>query len=240
MRSPQKNSAFTLIELLVVIAIIGILAAILIPAVGRVRASAHQAKCVSNLRQLAAAASMYAGSNNGNLPSLNYGVMGQTQVPWFTQLREYIHDEDSKESIELINCPASEHYMSVDGKQKVTHAYGWNSRLIPDIRTRDDGSSRTPGRLISVQRPSQTILIADAGQRYPSGWGFGYFAISRQYDAATAENALTNSSFTGYGASGDNPSFSTRHNGRGNAAFVDGHVESFAWGEMKEKHVYTE
>jgi len=48
------------------------------------------------------------------------------------------------------------------------------------------------------------------------------------------------SSFTGYGASADNPSFSTRHGDRGNAAFVDGHVESFAIGEMKQKHVYIE
>lgn len=182
---------------------------------------------------------MYASENKGNFPSLNDGVMGQTQVPWFTQLLQYIDDENSKQGIELINCPASEHYLEVDGNRKTTHAYGWNCRLIPDIRTRDDGSKRQPGKTISVQRPSQTILIADAGQLYPSGWGFGYFAISRVYNSATAEDVLPDSSFTGYGASADNPSFSTRHNGYGNAAFVDGHVETFASGEMKEKHVYT-
>ncbi|MGJ8650826.1 MAG: hypothetical protein ACSHX4_10745 [Opitutaceae bacterium] len=33
---------------------------------------------------------------------------------------------------------------------------------------------------------------------------------------------------------------STRHNDDGNAAFIDGHVESFAWREMKQKHVYIE
>lgn len=130
----------------------------MIPAVSKVRSNAHQAKCVNNLRQLVTAATMYASENKGNFPSLNDGVMGQTQVPWFTQLLQYIDDENSKQGIELINCPASEHYLEVDGNRKTTHAYGWNCRLIPDIRTRDDGSKRQPGKTISVQRPSQTIL----------------------------------------------------------------------------------
>ncbi|MFQ3242997.1 MAG: prepilin-type processing-associated H-X9-DG protein [Lentimonas sp.] len=46
--------------------------------------------------------------------------------------------------------------------------------------------------------------------------------------------------FTGFGASASNPSFSRRHRGRGNAALVDGHVESFAVGEMKYKHIDLE
>ncbi|CAA6679904.1 MULTISPECIES: prepilin-type N-terminal cleavage/methylation domain-containing protein [unclassified Lentimonas] len=240
MKNIRKNSAFTLIELLTVIAIVAILAAILIPAVGRVRENANQAKCVSNLRQLATAANMYAAENHGNFPALNAETEDKPQVPWFTQLRKYIDIEDSNEPIELINCPASEHYMEVDGTRRVTHAYGWNSKLIPDTRTKSNGTKPAPYKTLNVKRPSETIMIADAGQRYPSGWGFGYFAISRSYNAATAESVLPDGSFTGYGASSSNPSFSTRHGGRGNAAFVDGHVESFAWGEIKEKHVYIE
>ncbi len=241
MKSVVKTKAFSVIELLIVVAVIAILAAILVPAIGRVRERANATKCASNLRQIAIAANMYAAENNGDFPSLTGEADdGGGQVTWLEQLRPYIHVEGSNEAIELINCPAAEHYLEVDGNSKTTHAYGWNPRLIPDTRTKADGSKRLPFKSIKVQRPSETILMADAGQRYPSGWGFGYFAFGGVYNPSSAETALTDADFTRYGASASNPSFSTRHGGVGNAVFVDGHVQSFAWGEIKQKHVYTE
>jgi len=64
----RKNRGFTLIELLVVIAIIAILAAILFPVFARAREAARKATCLSNLKQIALAAIMYAQDYDEVLP----------------------------------------------------------------------------------------------------------------------------------------------------------------------------
>ncbi len=65
--SPQNG--FTLVELLVVIAIIGILAALLLPALQRSKLSAQRSVCANNLKQVGLAVKLYADDHDGFLPA---------------------------------------------------------------------------------------------------------------------------------------------------------------------------
>jgi len=76
-----SSRAFTLIELLTVIAIIGILAAIIIPTIGKVRETAQRAVDASNLREIGKAALLYAADNNDRLPDPNSNPAPTTTAP---------------------------------------------------------------------------------------------------------------------------------------------------------------
>ena len=69
MQSNQRAAGFTLVEMLVVIAIIGVLAALLLPALERAKARAKRMECVSGLRQIGLASHVFANDHGGKLPT---------------------------------------------------------------------------------------------------------------------------------------------------------------------------
>jgi len=81
MRRHRRPRGFTLVELLVVVAIIAILAAILLPAFARAREFARRSVCLSNLKQLTAAALMYADDHDETLPLVAGGSNVSTGHP---------------------------------------------------------------------------------------------------------------------------------------------------------------
>ena len=96
---PRNSAGFTLIELLTVIAILGILAAIIIPTVGKARETAQRAVDANNLRELGKAAAIYATDNRDTLPNPQQAsrtVAGTSERywQWFGQLARYADFND--------------------------------------------------------------------------------------------------------------------------------------------------
>lgn len=79
---PRAGAGFSLPELLVVLAIISLLIALIIPAIGRIRATTRTMKCLTNQRQLAQANYAYTGDNNGRWtsPRTEKGTYGGSQI----------------------------------------------------------------------------------------------------------------------------------------------------------------
>lgn len=82
-----KANAFTLIELLVVVAIIAILAALLLPVLGRAKEHGRRSKCLNNLRQMGIGSQMYADDFNGHLTA-------DTMYPAYTPGVRSVADDD--------------------------------------------------------------------------------------------------------------------------------------------------
>ena len=91
-RLKTNNKAFTLIELLVVVAIIAILAALLLPALGRAKRSANITSCKNNERQWLLSLNMYADDEGGRIPigQKQFALLDDPYIPGYHHVEIFI------------------------------------------------------------------------------------------------------------------------------------------------------
>lgn len=212
--------AFTLFELLAVIGIGVLLAAMSLPAFSRVRERAQTAKCGQNLRTLAAAFHMYSAEHDGDLPYNTYSGAPPGALWWHQEISPYVgFDWDknlgpqnwfTKEErlAGIFHCPADIWW----GKTyAVDPSYGCNVRLTKAIPPQPLDTPRT--KRVSVTRPSEMLLLADAGH------------VEEDGDAAWRIGPVQ---------PGQAPL--ARHDGFGNVAWLDGHVTMEGAARLEELH----
>jgi len=164
----SARRGFTLVELLVVIAIIGILIALSMSVLGKMRASGEAAACVSNLRQIGAAAASYAADHDGAiLPMLQINSGWTAYVgPWPVVLADYlgIPRTSGQRARSALVCPSIKnprYYGPPDSGDDwnlfCTYAKNYH---IGDYAGSTD--ARYTQRLVNVTNPSKTAFFIDA------------------------------------------------------------------------------
>lgn len=173
-RPTRVSSAFTLIELLTVIAIIGVLAAILIPVVGKVRESARNATCLSNLRELGTLTQLYIADNKDMIPPCIDQSKGEYW--WHRALAVYLGDnwtanEFTEKRRVLYGCNAYVNRPGEPGFQFWTPGYGMNLYPgAPEVGGRNwveasgvSGTNARRFRITQITRSTRRIYIGEGG-----------------------------------------------------------------------------
>jgi len=198
-RSNKHNfRAFTLIELLVVIAIIGILAALLLPALAHTREKAKMAQCISNLHQLGVAMYMWWDDNNQHFMPLCDGA----PAPNLTNSWPILLLPRVVNAHDVYRCPDNKYFIWDGGKMSaLTMSYGYNYWALTEEET---GSPWIGAPLSSCSGSAKTLLLSDSTDAETNGTQYAY-------------------SVSNWGP--EQPSL-TRHNGWANCLFVDQHAEA--------------
>ncbi len=219
--------AFTLIELLVVIAIIAILAAMLLPALAKAKERAKRTQCMSNLRQVTVASTMYANEQRDFLPpmAVTVNALDDTKGNWPWDL-------PSITASNMLSYGFQRHMLYCPSFYKQDNDTLWNfttSFKVIGYVLATHGADKLSGTPVAKQHVLEktssraTLTIAGVPTLQPSTESF--FAA----DATLSKNAGGVTNFTAVDGGWSDLHSSPHLNGRiplgGNTAAVDGHVE---------------
>jgi prepilin-type N-terminal cleavage/methylation domain-containing protein/prepilin-type processing-associated H-X9-DG protein len=245
-RHPRKVTlqAFTLIELLTVIAIIGILAAIIIPTVGKVRESAKDATCLSNLKQIGQAALMWSADNKDKFfrsdigtqsPARSYNGVVTNNGKYNDLLAPYAQkSQNGAIGKTIFACPSDNRVQDANlGPRPTGIGYAYNLGIYPAHRI-SNANPEVP--LVRIRNPSRLIMFSEAG-----GQGFDTLSNGLNTARASAGDAIDPYLFRFafmHGASGyrnnllyNDPSQPT--GGRAHVVYFDGHTKAIKLTDMK-------
>ena len=177
-KSRRARGAFTLIELLTVIAIIGILAAILIPVVGKVRKTAKYSLNVSNVRQWTVANMLHIQDNKGYIPWRGPALSGGESIvdseeifstaipvlPWWNALPKYVGHKTMKELKEMNSLPKlgdNSIFVSPLAEDTVAGNRWAAFTCYAPPRISNKGSPTYVTNISKVVNPSRTVVFAE-------------------------------------------------------------------------------